>query len=142
MNYPFTYYVDEIDHGANWHTIGRAKWFLVYILKAYRDDVGLHQHEFTHVRQWLEMTLLSGLLLAALGVITLNAWWAFLPLAPILHGLLYSNVDRYRLWAEVQAFKKQATYYPDDRKPQLAYFIAVNYGLSVTQEDALHRLRQ
>jgi hypothetical protein len=41
------------------------------------------------------------------------------------------------LWAEVQAYKKQAACYMDDRKPKFARFIAMYYGLSITEQEAL-----
>lgn len=82
----------------------------------YRADAGLLAHELTHVRQWY----------ATLGP----------------HSLLYLVSRRYRLWAEVRAYRIQACHYPDDRRPLFARFIAANYGLNVTVDAALEALRK
>ena len=59
---------------------------LVIVLRPkYRNDEGIYQHELTHVKQGL----------CGLFVIT---------------ALLYLLVPEYRLWAEVQAYRKQMQY--------------------------------
>lgn len=40
---------------------------------------------------------------------------------------------------EVEAYREQLKWYPDDRSWQLAWFIANKYGLDITQEEA-HKL--
>jgi hypothetical protein len=87
------------------------------ILKSRKGDEGLYQHELTHVKQ------------------------AFLGLF-IVHALLYKFLPEYRLWAEVQAFKKQAEYYPDDRIPLFAAAIATRYNLKISKENAEKLLRE
>ena len=94
---------------------GCANGPLVFIRPKYKDDKGLIAHEVTHVKQWF----------CTLG----------------FHSLFYLFLDLYKLWAEVQAYKKQATYYQDDRLPLFAGFISQNYGLSITPEAALELLR-
>lgn len=93
---------------------GCARGPLIFIRPEYREDKGLLAHEQTHVKQWF----------CTLG----------------LHSFLYLLVDRYRLWAEVEAYKVQATHYPDDRRPLFAHFISTNYGLSISEADALKLL--
>lgn len=56
---------------------------VIKIRLKYRDDEGIYQHELTHVKQWL--TTLT------------------------LHWFLY-RIRRYRLWSEVQAYRKQMLY--------------------------------
>jgi len=68
---------------------GVANGFVVRILPEYRDDKGLLVHELEHVRQW---------------------WMHGLT----IHDLLYLFVRRYRLWAEVQAYRKQVAVYPTE----------------------------
>lgn len=94
---------------------GCARGPFVFIRPQYKDDAGLLAHEKVHVKQWLR----------TLG----------------LHGLLYWLLDKYKLASEVEAYKVQATHYPDDRRPLFARFIAMHYGLGITQQTALALLK-
>ena len=86
----------------------------IFIRPEFKGDKGLLQHVLVHRKQWLR----------TLG----------------LHGLLYFFVPEYRLAAEVEAFREQAKYYPDDRMPRFAELLASNYGLDITAEEALRVL--
>ena len=88
----------------------------MFIRPQYRDDRGLLEHEKVHRRQWLR----------TLGI----------------HSLLYLFVPEYKLHCEVEAFKVQAECYTDDRLPKFAGYISRNYGLKVTEENALQLLRE
>ncbi len=78
MHFPhITVYTDRLPDGVG----GCANGPLIRIRPKYREDVGIHEHELEHVRQWW----------ITLGV----------------HSLLYLLVRRYRLWAEVQAYRAQ-----------------------------------
>lgn len=88
---------------------------LIFIRPEYLGDIGLLEHERVHVRQW----------------------WRTLG----LHSLLYALSKAYRLGAEVESYREQARYYPDDRLPLFALAIATKYGLDITAEAALARLR-
>ena len=90
---------------------GCARGPVIFIRPKYRDDQGLIAHEKEHVRQWL----------TTLG----------------LHSFLYLLSDQYKLWAEVEAYKIQATYYADDRRPMFARFIANDYNLDVSESEVL-----
>ena len=82
---------------------------IIKILPKYKYDVGLLEHEKTHVRQWyfwLAVGLLFGTMLTLL---VSPALWPLFGLAPFLHQLLYKFVRRYRCWCEVQAYRKQIT---------------------------------
>ena len=113
MKYPLVFYVNSLPQGVN----GRANGPVIRILKSRKGDEGLYQHELTHVKQWF------------IGLF-------------IFHGLLYQFSQRYRLWAEVQAFKKQAKCYPDDRIPLFAAAIATRYNLKISKENAEKLLRE
>ena len=93
-----------------------ARGPFIFIRPEYKDDLGLKAHEMEHVKQWL---------------FTLG-----------LHSILYLLFSEYRLWAEVDAYKVQAEYYPDDRKPLFAQYIATKYKLNITKEDALKLLKE
>jgi hypothetical protein len=113
MKWPLTFYVDSLSKGVQ----GRANGPIIRILKSSKDDEGLYQHELTHVKQWL----------STLG---------------LLHGVLYRFYDKYRFWAEVQAYKKQAACYQDDRTTLFAGYISCNYKLNVGKEYAERKLRE
>lgn len=46
-----------------------------------------------------------------------------------------------KLEREVEAYKEQLKWYPDDRSYMFAEFISTKYGLNVTQQEALELLR-
>lgn len=58
-----------------------------------------------------------------------------------LHPVAYLLFPRYRLWAEARAYRIQARCYPDDRTRMFSRFIAVNYELSVSVDDAEAEIR-
>jgi hypothetical protein len=95
---------------------GCARGPFIFIRPEYRGDAGLLAHEKVHVRQ------------ACKGLF-------------IVHALLYLLSDKYKLAAEVEAYKEQAKHYEDDRTPQFAVFISDDYGLSITAAEALKLLR-
>ena len=137
-----TIYTDDMPENSG----GTAKAFLVKIRPKYRDDAGLHAHESRHVAQWWVWVLIGCVLAAALAVLPhLSAWAAFWPLPIIFMGaaerLAYQFVPAYRLWCEVDAYWVQQSFYQDDRGPAFAEFIASGYGLAITPEQALARLK-
>jgi hypothetical protein len=93
---------------------GATRGLLIFIRPTYRDDKGLLEHEKVHRRQWLR----------TLG----------------LHSLLYLFVPDYKFRAEVEAYREQLKHYPDDRSQLFARYIANDYGLSVTEQEALDAL--
>lgn len=111
MTWPLTFYVDTLKSGF----AGQVNGPIIRILKTYKDDAGIYRHELLHVKQWFA---------------TLT-----------FHGLLYALVPRYKLWAEVAAYKEQAKHYPDDRIPLFAGFIANKYGLKITEAEVIKLLR-
>ena len=112
MRWPLTFYVKTLPPKVG----GRANGPVIRILESYRDDEGIYQHELVHVKQWLR----------TLG----------------LHGFMYLLSDSYKLRAEVEAYREQARYYSDDRIPMFAGFIAENYELTISPEEALKELRK
>lgn len=82
----------------------------IFIRPEHRGDIGLLEHEKVHRRQWLR----------TLG----------------LHSFLYLLSDRYRLAAEVEAFKVQLGYAPH-ALDRFAHFLAAHYGIDgLTPEQA------
>lgn len=85
---------------------------IVAIRPACRGDRGLLEHEFVHARQWWR----------GLGVI---------------HAARYWLSRAYRLRVEVEAYREQARWYVTDRRPLFARFLAEEYDLGITFEQAL-----
>lgn len=93
---------------------GCARGPIIFIRPQYRDDKGLLAHEERHALQWWR-------------TLTLHSW-------------LYLLSKSYRLKAEVECYRIQASFYPDDRRPLFAKFIARSYGLQITEQEALKLL--
>lgn len=102
-------YTDRLPAGV----AGAANGPLVRIRPAYRHDAGLHAHEYRHVQQWYLVSVMTVVLLAVLLLVcggvqgTLLALW---PAALASHSLAYLLWPRYRLWAEVDAYRVQMRY--------------------------------
>ena len=84
---------------------------LIFIRKAYRDDVGLLEHEKVHVRQFYR-------------------YWG-------VGMLAYFVSQRFRLARKVEAYRVQLRYPPasDDAEQatgRFAAFLATKYGLDIT----------
>lgn len=113
----FTVYTDNLPEGV----AGQAHGPVILIRPQYRNDIGLYEHELTHVLQWY-MTLM-------------------------LHPILYVLFQKYRLWAEVQAYRKQMQFpnangvlLPVERAAQ--FLAQPRYNLGITESDALNYLNQ
>jgi hypothetical protein len=114
MKWPLTFYTN---FGVPEGSAGATRGPVIFIRPEKRGDEGLYRHELAHVRQSL-----AGLL--------------------VVHALLYLLVPRYRLWAEVQAYREQSRYYLEDRIPLFARFIAEKYRLNITAAEAEKLLRK
>jgi len=99
---------------------GYAKAFCIWIRPKYEKDNGILEHEKTHVRQFY---------------FTLG-----------FHGLLYLLCKPYRLWAEIQAYRKQLEVYRGEGvcvvKLQTLFAKALcdNYGLDISYKQARAKL--
>ena len=98
---------------------GMSYGFFILIRPSYRRDKGLHQHELEHARQF----------------------WCGLW---VIHALLYRYYDRYRAWAEIEAYKVQLSHAPPTHysrlKRKYALFIATKYKLDITPSEAERKL--
>lgn len=86
---------------------------LIFIRPKYSFDVGLLEHEKTHVKQFWK-----------------NPFF----------GLWYLFSKKARFEYEVQAFREQLKYSPD-KAELFASFLATKYNLGITQEQALVALK-
>ena len=105
-------YTDDMPENTGAYAYGRFK---VFCRPRYKDDKGIHEHEFLHIRQaWA------------------NPW----------HGFMYPRLDWYRLKCEVACYREQAKHYEDDRLPLFAQFISRDYNLNISHEYALQLLQE
>ena len=94
---------------------GCTNAFIIRIKPKYKNDLGIHKHEIYHVKQWYRTC----------G----------------LHSFLYLFSKKYKLKSEIEAYKEQLKYYPDDRTELFAKFICENYGLNVKKEEVIFALK-
>lgn len=151
----YDYYTDNMPVNVG----GDARAFVNRYLPKYRDDVGIHRHEETHNAQWYAWLALGAVLAGVAYLVPQTSqYWPFpLLIGAVTHQLLYGNfsllgihypgVARYRLWAEVAAYKVQLKANPPDWLPGVdcvalyAGFLAADYGLTLTPEAALNLLK-
>lgn len=93
---------------------GCARGPFIFIRPEYRNDRGLLEHEKAHVRQF----------------------WRTLG----FHGLLKLVSRRYRLACEVEAYRKQLEYSPQDLR-HFARFLATKYGFRLSTDQAVRLLK-
>lgn len=136
------FYTDKLPEGTG----GCATAFIIRIRPKYRDnDEGIHQHELFHVRHWYAFTFLSLAVLAAVSFFFTALTWAPLPAALAVFPLLYL-IPQFRQWEEIAAYKVQLKYPPAttadrDRYAALyAKYISDDYGLNISQEEALKKM--
>ena len=131
MKYPIWY----TERGMTGGIIGWQRWFIIAIKPSHKGDVGLVQHELTHVKQWAVVTLATGIVL---GLI----WLPLAIMSPSVHAALYMFIRRYRCWCEARAFARQTKFYPDDRAVKFAGFLSSNYDLDITLAEALEQIKK
>lgn len=103
MKFYIIKYTEQIPKGLGGATQGP----IIKILPKYKNDIGLLEHEKTHVRQWYFWLAVGLLLGTMLTLLVSPSLWLLFGLAPLLHQLLYKLVRPYRCWCEVQAYRKQ-----------------------------------
>jgi hypothetical protein len=142
MTFPYlTIYTDNLPPNAN----GSTNAFVVRIRSAYKDDIGVHNHEYTHVKQWYKMLTIWLMFSALLVASTYESLgYALAPAAVAgigLHSLLYLFIRSYRLEAEAQAYAEQvkAGASLDDMANDLA---GDSYKLGITQEQAKEEIQR
>ncbi len=125
MKFPaLTFYTENLAEGFGGQTTGP----IVKIRPKYKDDKGLHEHEYEHVNQWWITTLISAALYYALYYFQ-GAPIEMLPLVVAVYSLLYEVVPWFKLKMEVAAYKVQNACYPDDRSSFFAWVVSTKYGL-------------
>lgn len=135
MNYYLVKYTENIANGFG----GTAQGPFIKLLPKYQNDVGLIEHEKTHVRQWYVVMAIGLLLCTLLTLIVSPFLWPLHGVAPFLHQLLYKIVRPYRRRCEVQAYRIQIALggYISDEFAVTALIEKYDLGLSVDEARAL-----
>ncbi|HEX4918038.1 MAG TPA: hypothetical protein VFV43_09100 [Limnobacter sp.] len=127
---------------------GRQFWFLAIIRPEHRGKRHIVEHEKEHIRQWWAVTATAAIALAVVvfGAIDMghllwrDEYFAVCALPPSLHGILYLASKRYRLWAEVRAYRVSLRYRPESLD-HYARTLSEKYGLNITAENAKELLK-
>lgn len=114
---------------------GAANAFVVRIRPKYKDDAGIHRHEYEHVKQWW---IASFVVCAALAVgsFAFKYQIAFATLGLAAHSMAYLFIDKYRLYAEAKAFAEQVKPDHSDIEVMSARLAGEHYGLHITLAQA------
>jgi DNA-directed RNA polymerase subunit K/omega len=133
----FTKYTDKVAAGDSFLAVIR-------INPKYKDNAGLHAHEYQHIKQWYTATfsafvlyIISASLLPPLGV-AVHA--AALVSCLYVNGALYKLSSKYRLAMEVAAYAEQIKHAKPEKKIiEIDYYstaISEQYNLSISYEQA------
>jgi hypothetical protein len=137
-----TFYVDKLGGKA-----GKSNGFFIRILKKYKDDIGIHQHELRHCKQFFLIGFIS---MAIYFIMVSGIMYGFdtnlmfsnlktnplilTPFLIVVHSILTLISDKYRYLVELDAYRVQMGYNPA-RKDKLLYaryyakIIATKYKL-------------
>lgn len=93
---------------------GEAFGPFINIKPKYKEDEGLHVHEYVHVLQWYFwlgfFTLLGGWVFYATGELSLAGVVAAFGI--VTHNAAYAIIRPYQKWCEVYCYRKQIACYP------------------------------
>lgn len=103
MKYYIVKYTDDLPDGFGGSTVGPA----IKIRPKYKGDMGLLEHEKTHVRHWYALMGLGLLIAVALMLFVSLALWPAIMMTPYIHPLTYKYLRPYRQWCEARAYRKQ-----------------------------------
>lgn len=135
MKYYLIKYVSNLPNGFG----GTAQGPLIKLLPKYKNDVGLIEHEKTHVRQWYAVLAIGLLVCAVMALLVSPTLWIGCAVAPSLHPLLYKFIRPYRRWCEVRAYRQQLAVggYASTTFAVTALVEKYDLGLSVDEVRAL-----
>jgi len=139
----FTQYTENIPNNFGGYTIG--PW--VRIRPKYKDDVGLHNHEYEHVRQFWVASFIGIFIMSTLtfGLFLTGNFQEYMYGFPVLGfalpAILYTFFDQYRFQAEIEAYAIQLNTYGTKLIPEwLITSIMTKYKLNVTKEQVISEL--
>ena len=144
MNLPaIVVYSDNMPLGVGGSTIG----CYVKIWTKCKGDKGILAHEMVHVRQFWLWVAVGAIIAAIMFFVPALAPWAYLWSVPLTigactHMLLNTVSKRSRLMVEVIAYKEGAKFYSGDMYPTYAWYLHSNYGIDVSEAEALAALHK
>ena len=115
---------------------GTAQGPLIKILSKYKGDIGLLEHEKTHVRQWYAVLAIGLLICTLLTLLVSPSLWPLYGLALFIHQLLYKFVRPYRCWCEVTAYRKQVAVGGYSSNEFAVTMLVEKYGLDLSVDEA------
>lgn len=142
MKFKFTPFPTFLRYTNNVKLAGQVRLIVAEIKPEYKDDIGLHHHEYIHVTQFWTMFL--SLVTVFTTILFLTEQTQYLGLNGIFlaaHGLLYRFNKSYRLRCEIKAYKEQLKYSPNSQE-LFAKYISEDYDLDISQTDALKLLQK
>ncbi|MFZ2524422.1 MAG: hypothetical protein WAW87_03815 [Candidatus Ferrigenium altingense] len=125
-----TFYTDSMPEDVG----GYAELMFVFIRKKYRDDAGIHRHEYEHVAQfWLAWAWFAVLVWLAvfIGEYPLD-YLAIALFGASVHPALYMAVRPYRLHCEAAAYARQWNGSSSDLVVMANRLMSKRYDLGLT----------
>lgn len=98
-------YIKRTSTKLQFPTTANTMYCVISIAKGHENDIGILQHELTHVKQWWRMVLLFAVFSAVAWHFNVGA--LSIPLM-MLGGVAHNNLTRirwYRKYAEVEAYR-------------------------------------
>ena len=126
---------------------------VIRILNKFKQDEGLVQHELHHAKIWWTWFVCMSIGLSLFSLtdptfavyagnnINQDSLMFILGIAVGFRSLMYKFIESVRFKDECACYQIQARYYDDDRTLVFAGFVAKDYGLSYTVEQALVKIR-
>lgn len=136
MKYYLINYTNTLPEGFG----GTAWGPLIKLLPKYKNDVGLIEHEKTHVRQWYAVMALGFLICMLLTLLVSPVFLVLCGVSPFLHQLLYRLVRPYRQWCEVKAYRKQIEVGRYISADFAVVALVEKYGLNLGSQEAAELL--
>lgn len=143
MNLAYTIYTDNLPENVG----GCANAFIVRIKPKYKNDVGIHKHEYTHVVQFWRASVISCLVIGIICYL-FHLQFFYIIASFAIHSILYTIFRPYRMYAEAQAYANQAMpFHPekasDDQLKLMAWRLSLpQYDLCITSDHALVIINQ
>jgi len=119
---------------------GSSKFFIITLDIKYKDDKAIYAHEYEHVRQWYTISAIGNLLfLGTYLFVSLPTFAILAGVIPILamgmDNLLYTQVKKYKEWAEIRAYKKQVAA-GGNLEQAILGLCSPHYKYSITYDEA------
>lgn len=137
MKLPYQLIVKDIEDKG---VAGRSNMWKIILDYKYEHHEGVFQHEYEHLKQWYVLLLIGFAISLAVGLFINPIAGAVLGFLSFwLRRALYNFSSTYRLYAEVEAFKKQIALRPETLW-YYAKILSERYRLDITVTEAVQRL--